>query len=358
MRIFQTFILPDNLVANYKLSFAAANFSRNLQGGKGFDKCYSLIPINVTGKLHSVKETGYEVIYSNWRLKGGILSKLAIFKEQVFLFTQINRGDSLWLYNLNAINALLFVLVKFFKPSVKLNVIVLDFTPAKSWKEQNYWYLKLINKSDGTICLAHSGLFKCKNSAVLPGVVPATAGYEPLIECPNNKYLLSGVLYEQIAQISMVLNAFSEMPQCELHITGKTDNEEIIQEYASRFSNIRWHGVIPYDEYLALLHKCTFVLSTRDPECPENQCNFPSKIIEALLHNRIVISTIEYRQLNGINYLFAPSEARSFMQFVENLFPKDKDSLLKYANQGKMMSKLFSTKVWNETMGRIENQIG
>jgi hypothetical protein len=44
MRIFQTFLLPDDLVAKYKLSFAAANFSRNLMQGGGFDKVYSLMP--------------------------------------------------------------------------------------------------------------------------------------------------------------------------------------------------------------------------------------------------------------------------------------------------------------------------
>jgi len=323
--------------------------------GSGFDKCYSLLPVNVKGELPAINEDGYEVVYSKWRGRSGLLAKLAIFKEQIYIFKQVHSGDSIWLYNLNIINALLFVLLKLFKPSVKLNVIVLDFTPANSWREQNYWYLKLLNKADGTICLAYSDLFKCKNTAVLPGVVPAAAGQEPLITTPNNRFLLSGVLREEIAQTSMVLEAFSKLPRCELHITGKADNDNLIKEYAEKYENIKWYGMVSYDEYLRLLHCCTFVLSTRDPKSPENWCNFPSKIIESLLHNRIIISTIRYKQLDDIDYFKVPSKTDCFISYISNISSLDNNSLCKYANQGKKVAEIFSTKVWNEKMNEIEH---
>lgn len=354
MRIFQTFVLPDNLVAKYKLSFAAANFSRNLMSGGGFDKTYSLIPVSIRGKAELCSGEGYEVVYSSWR-NIPVLNKMAIFKEQLSVFGRIHSGDSIWMYNLNVMNALLFVLLKLFKPSVKVNVIVLDFTPAKNWKEQNYWYLKLLNRADGTICLAHSNLFRCKNMVVLPGVVPAFAGKEPLIEHTNNKFLLSGVLFEEIAQISMMLDTFSKQPQCELHICGKTNNEQKIKEYAAKYPNIFWHGSVSFVDYQKLLHECTFVLSTRDPKYPENQCNFPSKIIESLLHNRIIISTIEYKQLNGIRYIQATSDLEPFERFIGRIQNMPDNELMCYANQGKKVAEKFSTDVWNETMKTIES---
>lgn len=355
MRIFQTFVLPDKLVAKYNLSFAAANFSRNLISGGGFEKCYSLMPVNVYGELPPIDESGYEVVYSNWRLKGGLLAKMAIFKEQVDIFNKIKPQDSVWMYNLNIINVLLFILIKLFKPSVKLNLIILDYTPAKSCFEQNFWYLKLIKKADGIISLANSNLFECHNWAVLPGVVPALAGEEPLIEHPNNKYLLSGVLSEQIAQTKMVLETFSKLPQCELHITGKADDEGLINKYASEFTNIKWHGSVSFVDYLELLHECTFVLNMRHPEYPENQCNFPSKIIESLLHNRIVISTIAYQQLDEVKYFQISSTTPQLLkQFVESISNFDSTILLEYANQGKKITDAFSVNVWNETMGLIE----
>ncbi len=353
MRIFQTFVLPDELVAKYKLSFAAANFSRNLISGGGFDKTYSLMPVNVRGKANLFSEDGYEVVYSSWR-KIPVLNKLAIFKEQISIFGKVHGGDSIWMYNLNVINALLFILLKLFKPSVKVNVIVLDFTPARSWKEQNYWYLKLINKADGSIYLAHSKLFTCRNSEVLPGVVPVSAGKEPLIEQPNKIFLLSGVLLEEISQISKVLEAFSQLSECELHITGKTNNEQQIKEYADKCSNIYWHGSVSSDDYLNLMHKCTFVLSTRNPESPENQCNFPSKVIESLLHNRIIISTIEYKQLEGVKYFYCTSQMPCLIDNIREIASMPQQVLMKYANQGKKMTEMFNTMVWNETMNKIE----
>ena len=111
MRIFQTFVLPDELVIRHRLSFAAANFSRNLISGGGFDKVYSLIPVNVRGELGIVTESGYEVIYSGWRKKCRILAKVAIFAEQWKMFRQIHNGDSVWFYNMNMINGYLFLLL-------------------------------------------------------------------------------------------------------------------------------------------------------------------------------------------------------------------------------------------------------
>lgn len=356
MRIFQTFILPDDLVAKHNLSFAAANFSRNLISGGGFDRIFSLIPVNVMGDVGLHAEDGYELVYSSWRKKGKFLSKLAIFKEQCSVFRQIYKGDSIWMYNLNVMNVLLFILLKVFKPSVKLNVIILDFTPAKSWKEQNYWYLKLLNSADGTICLAHSHLFKCHNTAVLPGVVPTSAGHEPLIECPNKKFLLSGVLNEEIAQISTLLGVFSQLPTCELHITGKSDNVGQIQKYADKYSNIIWHGVISFDSYLNLMHECTFVLSTRDSDSPENQCNFPSKIIESLLHNRIVISTITYKQLDGLRYFICTNKMPFMIDNIRTISYLPDNTLMDYANQGRKVIEMFSTNMWNKTMAQIEKE--
>lgn len=356
MRIFQSFLLPDELVTKYNLSFAAANFSRNLTGGRVFDKVYSLLPVNVKGKLPPIKEDGYEVVYSNFRKMGGFIAKLAIFYEQWTIFKQVKKDDSLWLYNLNIVNSLLFILIKVFKPSVKLNIIVLDFTPVISWKEQNYWYLKLIIRADGIICLADSPLFKIKNTALLPGVVPPASEEYPKIDNPNKEFLLSGVISPVIASTPMVLEAFSQMPDCILHITGNVlEGKDMIKEYAAKYPNIQYHGAVSFKDYLDIMHKVTYQLSTRDESYPENQCNFPSKIIESLLHNRIVISTISYKQLEGIKYFKVDSNCEAFKRQISEICSKPNEVLMQYANQGVLVAKMFSTEIWNSTMKNIEN---
>ena len=208
MRYFQSFILPEELVRHYNLSFAAANFTRNLISSGVFDEVISLMPTSVKGDLRLIDELGYNVLYSNWRKRGYLFAKLAIFHEQVMLFRQIRKEDSIWFYNLNLMNSLLFILLRIFKRSVKRQVIVLDFNPGHNWKSQHFWYLKLINRADGLICLADSHLFTCLNQTILPGVVRSHGQKYPPIVTLNKEFLLSGVISQAIASTKMILEAF------------------------------------------------------------------------------------------------------------------------------------------------------
>lgn len=358
-RIFWTCILPEHLIARYGLSFAACNFSFNLISSGAFNWVYSGMPLYVGGKMQqeAFEDRRFELVYDKWRTKGNMWQKFATFKEQFAIFRRIPQDASIWFYNLNTINALLFLLLKWFKPSVQVNVIVLDFTPVTSVFALNRIYLRLINWAHGRICLANSGHFKKKNSVVLPGVVPCTLEKFPEIKVVNKTFLLSGVLTEEISMLTMVLDAFSKLPDCDLHITGSKGNEELLQQYANRHQNIHWHGQLPFNEYVDLLHSVTFQLSTRNPQMPENQCNFPSKIIEALHHNRIIISTIYYPQLEEVKYFTVNPAKENFLNDIKKIVNSPNDTLLKYANQGVLVSRLFSVKVWNDAMEKIEKEV-
>lgn len=353
MRYFQTFILPDEEVAQLGLSFAAANFSRNLISGNGFDKVYSLIPVNVNSKLSDVKGSNYEIVYSKWRTKKSFLRKVSIFLEQFYIYSKIKRNDSIWFYNLNMLNGFLYILLKLFKPSVKRNIIILDFTPPENWKEQNYWFLKLINTANGAISLSPYSFCKIKNIHILPGVVPNVDIIYPKITIPNKEFLLSGVISESISMTHRVLEAFSRLPSCKLYITGKVlEGEDLIREYSDRFENIIYLGSIPFSKYIDLLHHVTFQLSMRNPTMPENQCNFPSKIIEALLHNRIVISSLSYPQLKDIRYLTI--DATDLFNEFSRISMISDEKILSFANEATKVKKLFNVDVWNQTMSEIE----
>lgn len=355
-RIFWTCVLPEHLIAQYGLSFAACNFSFNLMSGNTFDKVYSGMPLYVGGMMRqeAFDDRRFELIYDKWRERSGMWQKFATFKEQVTILRKIPKEASVWFYNLNTLNALLFLLLKWFKPSVQLNVIVLDFTPVNKGFGLNKLYLRLINWAHGRICLADSELFCKKNSVILPGVVPYTPEKFPEIKIVKKSFLLSGVLSEEIAMLSMVLDVFSKLPDCELHITGSKGNEELLKQYADRYVNIHWHGQLPFKDYLELLHSVTFQLSTRNPQMPENQCNFPSKIIEALHHNRIIISTIEYSQLDRVKYFTVNPEKEKFYGEIKDISNLPEEKILRYANQGVVIENFFSKKVWLNAMVRIE----
>ena len=357
-RIFWTCILPEHLIAEHALSFAACNFSFNLMSGRMFDKVYSSLPLYVGGKMQpeAFKDKRFELIYDKWREKKSLWRKLATFKEQFAVFRRVPQRSSVWFYNLNTLNALLFLLLKLFKPSVQLNVVVLDFTPVIRGFGLNQIYLKLINWAHGRICLANSSLFRKYNSTILPGVIPQGNEKLPGIKKVKNTFLLSGALSEEISMLSMVLDAFSKLPDCELHITGSKGNEDLLQEYVKTFSNIHWHGQLPFKDYINLLHSVSFQLSTRDIQFPENQCNFPSKIIEALYHNRIVISTIQYPQLDGVKYFTVSPVEEDFRDNIKRIVSLSQTNLLPYANQGELVSSMYSVEIWNKAIEKIESE--
>lgn len=359
-RIFCTSIISETLIKKYNLSFAACNFSFNLINGQIFNAVYSIMPSYVKEIVdeNAYGDCRYKLVYDNWRHnKCSLLRKLSIIKEQWSIYKLIPANSNLWLYNLNILNVFLFIFIKILKPSVKLYIIVLDYTPSNKKIGFAKLCLKLINLADGRVCLANSQLFNKNNSAILPGVIPNNGDLEqiPRIKTPQKKFLLSGVLSEGIAQLSMILEIFSKMPLNELYITGTNGDEKLINYYTSRFKNIHYFGQLPFNEYINILHTITYQLSTRNPEYPENQCNFPSKIIEALFHNRIIISTINYPQLNNIRYFKVSSNKDILYKQIIEITQIPETELLKYSNQGLIVAKMFNVNVWRSTMEKIES---
>lgn len=350
MRIFITHIAPRDKVAKYNMSFAACNFSYNLIGGGMFNKIYSILPTFVRGKVAPFDG----LIYSRLRRFKRMLYHIAPIMECFSVFYKIPRKASVWYYNCTALNVTLMILLKMFRPSVKQNIIQLDYTPSDSLFAK--FCLHIANSLNGTICLAPSPLFTCPNIVCLPGVVPDNYEKQPEIKTIANDFLVSGALGYNISMLSMLLEAFAKMPDKTLHITGKAPDVDLVKRYTDNHTNIIYHSILPYDEYIELLHSVPFLLSTRNPHAPENQCNFPSKIIEALLHNRIIISTIHYEQLDGIKYFEVPADIEGFTESINVICRRPEEELIAYANQSNLVRKRFSTKVWETAIRKIENQ--
>lgn len=125
-RIFLTHIVPKDKILRNNLSIAACNFSFNLIEGNIFDKVFSILPTFVSGKIESFEG----LVYSSWRKKN-ILYKFAPLVENIRLFFKISGNSSIWYYNCTILNAPLIILLKLLKPSVKQNMIILDYTPSK-----------------------------------------------------------------------------------------------------------------------------------------------------------------------------------------------------------------------------------
>ena len=353
-RIFISHVLPKQLILEKNQSQAGHNFSYNLIAGKCFDKVYSILPSNINGRIdRRLYEESVTLIYYQKlrKTKVGVLFSLIL--ENIHLQFKLKKNTNVWFYNLSILNVVSFIIVRFFRPSLKAYVIILDYTPDKLVSLQSF-YLWLMNKANGTICLSNSKDFTCKNTVCLAGVVPNQETDYPVITKPSKTFLLSGVISERIAMISTLLEVFSLLPECELLISGKIMDYELIKEYENKYPNIHLLGTLSYNEYLQTLHHITFCLSTRNINYPENKNNFPSKIIEHLLHNRIVISTIQYEQLSKLKYFHIPGESEKIKKAIQLIIQLNTETVLQYANQSEKVQASFNVDVWKHCMEKIE----
>lgn len=353
MRYFIVHTVPKDFIEKYKTSISGGNFTYNLIEAGLFDKTISILPTNVSHYSGPLIDNGVEIVYSNVRGSSFISRLLGCIIEQFKVFKTIKNGSTVWFYNLDILSIILFILLKTLKRNVKLYVVVADFSPGE---QINNMILPLINRSNGIISLSNSDLFSKGNLRILPGIVPNNQDYVRISKPIERTFLISGALIERISCLKLLLDTFAKMPECILNISGRYDNIQLLEEYCKKYKNIRYHGVLNYSEFQTLLDSNTFILSTRDPSFPENTCNFPSKILEALLHNRIIISSIHYPQLDGIRYFEVSIDKDQFYGDITRIINMEENKLVEYANQAAIVSKLFSPEEWKKSLSIIEQQ--
>ena len=104
--------------------------------------------------------------------------------------------------------------------------------------------------------------------------------------------MYSGVL-EKVTGIDLLLEAFQkmQMSNARLVITGDGTLAPWIMEQANEHSNIFYLGCMPYDQYIKKLMEADMLINPRNMNLPENENNFPSKIMEYLATGKLIVST-------------------------------------------------------------------
>lgn len=106
------------------------------------------------------------------------------------------------------------------------------------------------------------------------------------------RYLYSGLLNE-VTGIDLYLSAIQKtsLQNVEFWFTGRGPLESIIREAAQNDVRIVYKGFVSREEYYRILDSVDIVVNPRNMNLPENQNNFPSKIMEYLASGNIVVST-------------------------------------------------------------------
>ena len=353
-RIFVTHVVPENLIDSLPISMAGNYFSWNLIHGHLFDKIISTIPPNLA-KIDCNSDTA-SVNYIQIRLfpNKRIFKMLNLVLENLKLIFSISPKSAVWFYNLTPSILLSYIVLRYFRRKIKCYVIILDHTPSRRLLSLQCFISKLLNAANGIIALSDNKDFTNASKEIIPGIVAPIAQKINKMKQIDYSFLLSGILTENRSP-DIILDVFARLPHYTLYITGVFKDETLVFEYAKKYSNIQYLGYLPYKEYKQVLDKVSFSINSRNPFFEENHYNFPSKVIEYLFHNKIVVSTMQYSQLQGINYFYVPLETGQLYDFFVNIAFIPQSELLKYANQSEKVQAMMGVDRWKLAFQRIES---
>lgn len=105
-------------------------------------------------------------------------------------------------------------------------------------------------------------------------------------------FMYSGLL-SKVTGVDILLQAVTEINEkgFELWISGKGDLEQQVCEASKRDNRICYLGHMEYNEYIETLEKVDVLINPRNMSLPENQNNFPSKIMDYLATGKDILSS-------------------------------------------------------------------
>ena len=287
----------------------------------------SVLPIFFNSKIelkYHYKNTKFINNQSGIKNKINYIYRLICDTWQLFFILARQPEKNIVFYNFDVQFFFSVVLAKFLLRK-KVFILVADYPfYQKKLSDKIYnWVLKKIN---GTIVFNSN--IKCnRNSKLLPGLL-----YKEQIKINssgrlNKNIILSGSLGKTTG-LELALEYFSKRPEFTLYISGRRfmysedEFENLIEKYAE-FKNIKFLGMLDYDEYLDLMDKCDVALSLREQNDEEHNYNFPSKILEYLSKSKMVVSTLHYKDIDDDLLFYAEPSIDNALEKIYKLSEND-----------------------------------
>lgn len=358
MSIFVTQLVPHNEVKNVKgIVQAALNFSHSIIDAIKPFQVYALLP------LTEKKTQSFTFEYNNttavqcrafphnkaFRVFNVIIENIIIIKHIIFK----NQND-IWFYNLSFHNIICFIILKFFFRK-KCFILLADFSPEFI---SSKIFLSIMRYADGIISLSSKTKYffpKHKNFVINPGIINLRGIVTTKRDSFNkSQFLFAGSLNPH-AGIDLALKTFSILPKYDLFISGEGNTEEYIKQMSAKFENIHYLGFLDYKSYLEILGSIDIVLNLRNPEYIENEYNFPSKILEYFINNKLLISTLKYETIDENLYYYSEYKEESLKKTIEKIVQTDYEYIeqkLKNANNYVLTN--FSFDQWNKLVKKVE----
>lgn len=187
---------------------------------------------------------------------------------------------------------------------VKSIVILADYSGMESYKSlarkaYAWLMLKEMQRFDLVVGLSENigqKLRRGQQFICMEGGIDLSAYQDckplPVSEDGKLRIMYAGVLNE-VTGIPLLLQAIERIknPKAEFIFTGRGEWQEQILAAAKKDGRIHFYGSLEYTGYLKELKNSHILVNPRNMKLPENQNNFPSKIMEYLAAGRVIVST-------------------------------------------------------------------
>ena len=116
--------------------------------------------------------------------------------------------------------------------------------------------------------------------------------------------------------IMNLIDAFKKIQRedCELHLYGKCNYDDELNEICKKYPNIKYFGMLPNEEILIKQKEATLLINPRPLNLEFSPYSFPSKTIEYMASGTPVLTT----KLEGI-----PSDYYNYLIFLKGDSVKD-----------------------------------
>lgn len=213
-----------------------------------------------------------------------------------YLVNSIKNTETIVVYNLIFINIFLTLVTKLF--GKKCAIIIADHAEVSEVsgilrKIFTFFSGFLYNTFSLKIVLSYNLFKKFKNKKMwLPGgvVLDKYLNIKSPVKADKIKVMYTGSI-NRVTGIDILLNQICQVKYNKFTFifTGKGELQEELKEV--KRENILFKGLLPEKQLLVEMEKANVFINPRNMDLPQNQNNFPSKIMEYLGTGRIVLST-------------------------------------------------------------------
>lgn len=178
--------------------------------------------------------------------------------------------------------------------------------------------------------------------------------FRPHKEGEPRTFMYSGLL-NHVTGINLLLEAVKSMERRDIRllISGKGELEKEVIEAAGEDDRICYLGHLPYEEYIKRLQEADVLVNPRDMRLPENQNNFPSKVMDYLAAGKVIISTrfAGWERFEE-NIIFCESSVDSLRKCIEDVI----DNPVNEAEVFQVNRKKAVQFEWNTQLKKISEQ--